>query len=183
MKNIACTLLLLLGATPLVAGCDDPPPAKTPDDVDEAMPVPVSDPAPTDDGTSGATDDDDETSNVSVDPRISDMCKLPSPNFGFDSASVSADAKATLDSIVKCFNGGPADGKNINLVGHADKVGPESYNRALGQRRAASVGQFLSNAGLSADRINTSSRGEMDATGPETGSAQDRRVEILLADE
>lgn len=182
MKKTAISIIL---AAPLaLAGCGDDPKPEPKTAADATQPTNTSATMDTTDATgTGGDDDDDDTSNVSVDRRITDMCKLPEPNFGFDSASVSPGARSTLEGIVKCFNEGPGKGKNINLVGHADKVGPDSYNRALGQRRAASVGQFLSNAGLAQDRIATSSRGEMDATGPETGSAADRRVEILLADE
>jgi len=181
MKKTAISIIL---AAPLaLAGCGDDPKPEPKTAADATQPATTSGTTDSTDTAGAADDDDDDTSNVSVDRRITDMCQLPEPNFGFDSASVSPGARATLEGIAKCFTDGPGKGKSINLVGHADKVGPDSYNRALGQRRAASVGQFLANAGLAQDRMATSSRGEMDATGPETGSATDRRVEILLADE
>jgi len=182
MKKIAITIIVAAPFALAACGDDPKPEPKTAADADPISASANMDGA-NDGDTSDGSDEEDDTSNVSVDRRITDMCQLPEPNFGFDSASVSSSARSTLDGIVKCFNEGPGKGKNLNLVGHADKVGPDSYNRALGQRRAASVGQFLANAGLDQGRINTSSRGEMDATGPETGSAADRRVEILLADE
>jgi peptidoglycan-associated lipoprotein len=53
----------------------------------------------------------------------------------------------------------------------------------LGERRAANVKTAISNEGLSSEKIATTSRGEMDASGTEESSwAKDRRVDVLLGD-
>jgi peptidoglycan-associated lipoprotein len=71
----------------------------------------------------------------------------------------------------------------MRLVGHADPRGEDSYNLALGERRANGVKKYLTNAGLNGDQGELTSRGEMDATGAdEEGWKKDRRVDIVLAD-
>ncbi len=161
----------------LLAGCDDPvPEPKTPDD------VPMPAPAPTDADGEGNVKSE-SSAPVGVDDRIAKMCDLPEARFDFDSASVSPSAKAVLDAIVTCFTTGPGKGHNMNIVGHADPRGETEYNFALGQQRAGSVASYLTKAGLGENRVETSSRGELEATGTEeSGWARDRKVEILLAD-
>jgi peptidoglycan-associated lipoprotein len=119
---------------------------------------------------------------VNVDQRVVAMCKLPEPQFAFDSAALNPQAQKVLQSIANCFEDGPGQGKSMNLVGHADPRGEAIYNFALGQRRAGSVASYLEHAGLPERRLATSSRGALDATGTDEATwAHDRRVDILLA--
>ena len=123
-----------------------------------------------------------EQATVSVDDRIATMCNIPETHFDFDSDNLSPSAKSTLQALANCFIDGPAKDESMRLVGHADPRGTENYNLALGQRRAGTVAGYLTNSGLADARIETSSRGELDAVGTDESSwAQDRRVEILLA--
>lgn len=138
---------------------------------------------PTDEGDS--PDKDPNKSKIRIDPKIQELCGIDASeaNFDFDSAKLSAGAKKVLDALAQCFIDGPAKDKNMSLVGHADPRGTEEYNFALGQKRAGSVGTYLSGKGLGDDRVESSSRGELDATGTDEGSwAEDRRVDVLLAE-
>lgn len=131
--------------------------------------------------TSAPRPDDTSKAVVVVDPRIQEACNMPTPHFAFDSASVEGDP--ALDVLASCFLRGPMTGKELRLVGHADPRGDFEYNVLLGHKRAGNVANYLESKGLTDDRIATSSRGEMDATGQdESGWAEDRRVDILLAD-
>ena len=170
------TLSLPLVAVLALAACDDPPPPKTANDIAPPPPAPAA-PAPVE------SSDGDGASGVGVDERIAKMCDLPNAYFNFDSAAVSTDARAVLDKIVSCFKDGAGKDKNLNVVGHADPRGETEDNFALGQRRAGSVAGYLTKAGLPESRIETSSRGELEASGSDTETwAKDRKVEILLAD-
>lgn len=125
--------------------------------------------------------EDTSKAHVVVDPRIQEACNMPTPHFDFDSSSVRQDP--ALDVLATCFTKGPMAGKDLRLVGHADPRGDFEYNLNLGHRRAGNVATYLSTQGLASGRVATTSRGEMDATGQdESGWAQDRRVDILLAD-
>ncbi|TPV97044.1 MAG: OmpA family protein [Myxococcales bacterium FL481] len=123
-----------------------------------------------------------EQAQVAVAPAVSQMCNLPTPNFAYDSASLSVAASATLDALAECFINGPAKAETMLLVGHADPRGDEEYNLGLGQRRADSVAGYVMGRGLASTRVNTSSRGELDAVGTNEDTwHRDRRVEIRLA--
>jgi len=123
----------------------------------------------------------DAAADVRIDPRIAKSCGLDATHFDFDSASVRPEARRVLDTIAQCFTSGPLEGKAMRLVGHADPRGEVDYNFALGQRRAGSVGEYLKAKGVRDEKLTTTSRGELDASGSdEAGWREDRRVEVLL---
>ena len=127
-------------------------------------------------------DDDNAPSDVHLDVKLAKMCDIPTPNFAFDSANIEGDAQQALDKLAECVTNGAAKDENLRLVGHADPRGDEEYNFALGQRRASTIAGYLREKGVGADRVETSSRGELDATGTDEQTfARDRRVDILLA--
>jgi outer membrane protein OmpA-like peptidoglycan-associated protein len=101
--------------------------------------------------------------------------------FGFDQSDLSAEAKANLDKLVKVLNTYPDT--NIEVQGHTDSKGSETYNQNLSVRRATSVSDYLAANQITASRITTKGFGE---TLPEydneteEGRAQNRRVEFLI---
>jgi outer membrane protein OmpA-like peptidoglycan-associated protein len=101
--------------------------------------------------------------------------------FGFDQSDLSADARANLDKLVKVLNTYPET--NIEVQGHTDSKGTETYNQTLSVKRATSVSDYLTSNQIKADRITTKGFGE---TLPkydnetEEGRAQNRRVEFLI---
>jgi len=101
--------------------------------------------------------------------------------FGFDQADLSADAKANLDKLVTVLNTYPDT--NIEVQGHTDSKGSETYNQNLSVKRATSVSEYLVAREITAGRIITKGFGE---TLPEydneteDGRAQNRRVEFLI---
>lgn len=101
--------------------------------------------------------------------------------FGFDQSGLSADAKANLDKLVKVLHAYPDT--NIEVQGHTDSKGTESYNQALSERRAGSVSAYLTASQIVKERITAKGFGE---TLPkydnetEEGRAQNRRVEFLI---
>ena len=170
------TAAIALSALLVACGDDPKPEPKTSYDAADTGQTAPQPPPPTD-------GEDNNTSNVGIDEKIRKLCDIPDARFDFNSTQLGPQARDTLDKLVKCFNEGPAQGQSINLVGHADPRGPDSYNVGLGSRRAGAVERYLTSKGLGNDRIETSSRGEMDATGTdEEGWARDRRVDIVLAE-
>lgn len=101
--------------------------------------------------------------------------------FGFDQSDLSADARANLDKLVKVLNTYPDT--NIEVQGHTDSKGTESYNQTLSVKRATSVSDYLTANQTKSGRITTKGFGE---TMPkyenetEEGRAQNRRVEFLI---
>jgi peptidoglycan-associated lipoprotein len=121
---------------------------------------------------------------VHIEDRIMKACgDIPRMHFGFDSSDIGSDASGALVALARCFTTGALAGRGMKLIGHADTRGETEYNFGLGQKRAGSVAEYLAKKGLETGRMYTSSHGEIEATGlDEGGWAQDRNVEVLLAD-
>jgi outer membrane protein OmpA-like peptidoglycan-associated protein len=101
--------------------------------------------------------------------------------FGFDKSLISYDAKANLDKLVTVLNSYPDT--NIELQGHTDSKGSESYNQNLSEERAGTVSGYLAGKGIASSRLTTKGFGE---TAPKYGNdtddgrAENRRVEFLI---
>ncbi|HWO43403.1 MAG TPA: OmpA family protein [Candidatus Eisenbacteria bacterium] len=107
-------------------------------------------------------------------------------NFGFNSATLPADAKKEIDGFLSDLKGDPAgmEGAIFLIAGHTDSVGSEDYNYELGRRRAEGVARYLiTQKKIDPLRVVTVSYGE---TSPavENKTAKDRaknrRVEVLV---
>jgi peptidoglycan-associated lipoprotein len=121
---------------------------------------------------------------INVSDEIRRACGIADSDahFAFDSTVVRNIDYPTLDKLVRCFSSGPLAQRQMRLVGHADPRGSDEYNLVLAGSRADGVRTFLNHRGLRGAQMATSSRGEMEAKGTdETSWAQDRRVDIFLA--
>jgi outer membrane protein OmpA-like peptidoglycan-associated protein len=92
------------------------------------------------------------------------------------------------DSEVEAYLDDVADrvkktGERIRLTGHTDNIDSESFNQALGMRRANIVKKYLLSKGVSTSKIITQSKGETQpiATNDTSeGRAQNRRTELEI---
>lgn len=101
--------------------------------------------------------------------------------FGFDSSNLSADAKTNLDKLVKILNVYPDT--DIEVQGHTDSKGSQSYNQNLSEKRAGAVSGYLYTKGILNTRIRTKGFGENMPkydNNTEDGRSQNRRVEFLI---
>jgi peptidoglycan-associated lipoprotein len=104
---------------------------------------------------------------------------FPAPKFDYESEQLNADGRQVLERLAKCISSGSLKGARVLLTGHCDSRGEYEYNMVLGAQRAEGVKNFLVGLGLPFDKLTTSSRGKLDATGnDEAGWANDRRVDI-----
>jgi len=105
---------------------------------------------------------------------------LPSVYFDFDQSTVRPTERAKLDQAASHLRNNPADA--LLLEGHCDWRGTTEYNLALGERRAQSVREYLATLGISADRIQTVSKGDLEATegAGEAQLQQDRRADLVI---
>ena len=78
--------------------------------------------------------------------------------FGFDSASLTDAAQATLNRQAAFMQASPT--LRVIIGGHADERGTREYNLALGAKRASSVADFLVANGIDALRIRQVSFGK-----------------------
>jgi len=101
--------------------------------------------------------------------------------FDFDSASVKPQFMPVLDNVAQTLT--QYDKTVIEVAGHTDNVGSDSYNQALSQRRANSVASYLGSRGIMQQRMITVGAGEsrpIASNDTEAGRSENRRVEITL---
>jgi peptidoglycan-associated lipoprotein len=104
---------------------------------------------------------------------------FPSPKFDYDSPEIRADGKQVLERLAQCVVSGSLRGARLLLTGHCDERGEYEYNMGLGAERAEGIKTLLTGLGVPSDKITTSSRGKLDATGSSEASwSNDRRVDI-----
>jgi outer membrane protein OmpA-like peptidoglycan-associated protein len=101
--------------------------------------------------------------------------------FAVDSTQISPTFQGTLDTIANSLAKYPDS--LIDVMGHTDSTGSESYNLDLSKRRADAVANYLTLRGVSRARIETVGYGETypvaDNSTPE-GRSMNRRVEIRI---
>jgi peptidoglycan-associated lipoprotein len=75
----------------------------------------------------------------------------PMVNFAFNSAELDAAARDTLREQANWIRQFPE--VRFRVYGHTDLVGSDSYNKALGLRRAQAVVAYLTSQGISRQRL------------------------------
>jgi outer membrane protein OmpA-like peptidoglycan-associated protein len=124
-----------------------------------------------------------EGTGVSV-TRIGDNITLNMPGqvtFATDSSDLSPAFFDVLTSVGKVLT--EFDQTVVEVAGHTDSTGSDSYNQALSERRASSVSQYLQSQNIASQRLITVGMGESmpvaDNT-TNTGRQTNRRVEITM---
>lgn len=119
---------------------------------------------------------------VDIDTKLAQVCRLPGSSvfFKYNSAKLLPEAKERLQQIATCVTTGPARGKDLVIVGRADPVGSDEYNKKLGMSRADSVAKYLRDLGVPKARVETESRGEATAMREPFGWPLERRVTVRL---
>ncbi len=98
-----------------------------------------------------------------------------------------SDIQPALRPILDQFAQGLGDQPNteVYIVGHTDSTGNDSINNPLSVDRANSVRDYLGARGVDTRRVRTEGRGSHEPianNATEAGRAQNRRVEIYLAE-
>ena len=78
--------------------------------------------------------------------------------FDLDKATLRPESTAELNRLIKLMNDVPT--LKIELGGHTDSQGSDAHNQDLSERRAAAVVDYLTEAGISADRLKSAGYGE-----------------------
>jgi outer membrane protein OmpA-like peptidoglycan-associated protein len=101
--------------------------------------------------------------------------------FGFDQSALSTPAIANLNQLQMVLTNYPDT--NLEIQGHTDAQGSESYNLTLSEKRAKAVADYLISRGINASRITIKPMGEsVPKYSNETseGRSQNRRVEFVI---
>ena len=97
------------------------------------------------------------------------------------------DIKPNLRPILDQFAQGLSNQPNteIRIIGHTDSTGSDSINNPLSINRAASARDYLAARGVDGRRVQIDGRGSYEPiadNNTERGRAQNRRIEIFLAE-
>ncbi len=114
--------------------------------------------------------------NRCTEPR----CELQTVNFDFDEYYLTSDAQRQLRDNAECIK--KRGFAAITIEGHCDERGSLEYNLSLGQKRAESVRNYLSDMGVERSKIKVISYGEerpVDSASNEDAWAKNRRAETL----
>ena len=102
--------------------------------------------------------------------------------FEFDSAKLVPSSTPVLEAVLKILDEHP-EITDVLVEGHTDNVGKPKYNKKLSDKRAASVATWLTDHGISADRMRSAGIG-MDrpiaSNDDEVGRQTNRRVEFHI---
>lgn len=169
-RNATRSLLLVLGAVALFAtGCARKPPQAAPTPAPTppvSTPTPAPTPTPTPPPAPAATP--------------TESTKIEDVFFDYDSAVLGDEARAILDRNARLLR--DRGSMSLSIEGHCDERGTVKYNLDLGEKRAASVKEYLVGAGVAASRLSTISYGKERpfAEGHDDASwAQNRRAHLV----
>ena len=101
--------------------------------------------------------------------------------FDYDKSVLKTEVKNSLNDLVTILKKYPDT--DIEIQGHTDNAGSNSYNEALSQRRANGVMLYLIDRGIPNSRMNPKSFGEeypKYSNATEEGKLKNRRVEFLI---
>ena len=123
---------------------------------------------------------------VQVTQTPDNQLKLNIPNdisFATNSAAIEPRLRPILDQFAQGL--GQQPGMEVTIVGYTDSTGNDAINNPLSVARAGSVRDYLAARGVPARGIRAEGRGSHDpiaSNATEAGRAQNRRVEIYLAE-
>ncbi|ADP98319.1 Outer membrane protein OmpA [Marinobacter sp. DSM 26671] len=116
--------------------------------------------------------------------RNGDEIELVMPGnitFDLNESSIKPSFSGTLESVALVLK--EYDKTIIQIEGHTDSSGSDSYNQLLSERRASSVRDFLLNQGIEPKRTRAVGYGErypVASNDTAAGREQNRRVELTL---
>lgn len=162
---------------------EKPAPKPTPPPKPKPKPAPMPKPDPDTDGD-GVTDSNDDCPDTArgtpVDARgCPEVPNLEGVHFEFDKSVLTSEAKSMMKTAAEILQRNPH--VNLEIVGHTDSVGTDSYNQKLSEERARSVRTFLESLGVSSARLSDSGRGEsapIADNATREGRRANRRVEL-----
>lgn len=87
--------------------------------------------------------------------------------FGFgksDMKGITGEGRESLDQLIQSLSQqhGNLEKTKLNIVGHSDLMGSPSANMHLSEARASAVREYLLKGGLSADKVSSQGRGDIE---------------------
>ena len=102
--------------------------------------------------------------------------------FGFNSSTLSDEAKANLTQFAEVLKSTPD--ADVAILGHTDNVGTEKANQSVSEKRARAVAKHLEAQGVASSQIKDvlgmNYSQPVASNDTEEGRAQNRRVEVYM---
>jgi outer membrane protein OmpA-like peptidoglycan-associated protein len=108
---------------------------------------------------------------------------LDNVEFDYKKADLRPDSYKALDELVEYLNRRPTD--KIEIGGHTDNIGGDTYNKKLSEARAKSVVDYLISKGIDASRLTFKGYGAdepVEDNSTEAGRQKNRRTEVKVLD-
>lgn len=103
--------------------------------------------------------------------------------FAFNSAEITPESLPLLNNVGAVLKSAELSASCMQIEGHTDSKGSDTYNQTLSQRRAQSVIRYLTKSlGVEEDRLLAVGKGESDPiadNSTDTGRQKNRRVQIV----
>lgn len=120
--------------------------------------------------------------DIRISPITADVSiTLNNVFFDFDKSVLKPESYPELNRLFGLMNERP--GMTVEISGHTDPVGSETYNVGLSERRAKAVTNYLVEKGIAINRISTTYFGEsqlIDKSNTREGNKKNRRVEFKI---
>ena len=103
----------------------------------------------------------EEDAEYSIDFTLASLTKpniLENIFYDFDRATLRPESREALDELVSLLKDNP--NITIEMASHTDRKGTDEYNISLSQRRAKSVVDYLTESGISPDRLKAQGYGK-----------------------
>jgi OOP family OmpA-OmpF porin len=102
--------------------------------------------------------------------------------FDFNKSVLKPEGKTILDDFIANLRNHP-EVEVVMATGHTDRIGSESYNQGLSERRVGTVKRYMVDKGVAADRIDTVGRGESEpvASCNDVEGKENRNNKALIA--
>jgi outer membrane protein OmpA-like peptidoglycan-associated protein/tetratricopeptide (TPR) repeat protein len=129
----------------------------------------------------GSDNPENRAKNRRAELDITDHKLFRAVTFGFDSYTLSADAKKILDEIAEFIAKNP--NVKVDMKGFTDSVGNPAYNKELSRKRVHAAKEYLAGKGVNGNAINIGFFGPDKPTIPNTTDKNrqyNRRVEIRI---
>ena len=136
----------------------------------------------------GIIDSKDKCPGTPPNTRVDgDGCPLPKVlqlkgvTFEFNKSRLRPDSKTVLDTVVEIMKRYPD--MQVEVAGHTDNVGSDTYNQKLSESRAQAVRQYLINAGIASGNMTAVGYGEKEpiaTNDTDEGRELNRRVELRI---
>ncbi|MDZ7647224.1 MAG: OmpA family protein [Cytophagales bacterium] len=107
--------------------------------------------------------------------------RLKNIYFDFDKTTLKSESFVELDKVVDFLKRNSS--VSIEISGHTDSKGSDSYNENLSQGRSQAVVDYLISQGIDSSRLEAHGYGEskpIDSNDTEAGRANNRRVEFTV---